>query len=56
MKIAPMTAYVQDLYCHFHILGDKVNFIYSTPECYTQAGFQTCLRLVNRYGYIRFIA
>ena len=41
---------IQASYCHIHIIGDKVNFIYSTPECYTQSGFQTCSRLVNRYG------
>ena len=47
-----MTAYVQDLYCHFHILGDKVNFIYSTPECYTQVDFRTYSRLMNRYSHL----
>ena len=26
-------------YLQYIISGDKVNFIYSTPECYTQAGF-----------------
>ena len=31
-------------YLQYIISGDKVNFIYSTPECYTKAGFHFCSR------------